>query len=138
MNTFTLKIIACDRVFYEGECEMLVFTGADGKMGIMANHESMTTAVEIGEMRFKTPDGKEHVAITSDGMLKCDHNQVDVLVYSAEAPEEIDAFRAKEAKERAMEQLAQKQSIMEYHISRASLARAMARLSGRDKYMGGS
>lgn len=138
MNTFTLKIIACDRVFYEGDCEMLVFTGADGKMGIMANHESMTTAVEIGEMRFKTPDGKEHVAITSDGMLKCDHNQVDVLVYSAERPEEIDAFRAKEAKERAMEQLAQKQSIMEYHISRASLARAMARLSGRDKYMGGS
>ena len=136
MNTFTLKIIACDRIFYEGECEMLVFSGADGKMGIMANHESMTTSVEIGELRFKTPDGKEHVAITSDGMLKCDHNQVDVLVYSAERPEEIDAFRAKEAKERAMEQLAQKQSIMEYHISRASLARAMARLSGRDKYVG--
>ena len=66
-----------------------------------------------------------------------DNNQVDVLVYSCERPEEIDEFRAKEAKERAMEQLAEKQSVMEYHISRASLARAMARLSGRDKYMGG-
>ena len=25
MNTFNLKIMACDRVFYDGECEMLVF-----------------------------------------------------------------------------------------------------------------
>lgn len=136
MNTFTLKIMACDRVFYDGDCEMIVFQGSDGKMGIMANHESMTTTVEIGEIKFKTPDGQEHIAITSDGILKCDHNEVDVLVYSAERPEEIDAFRAKEAKERAMEQLSQKQSIMEYHVSRASLARAMARLSGRDKYVG--
>ncbi len=137
MNTFKLKIIACDRVFYEGECEMLVFSGSDGKMGIMANHESMTTTVEIGELRYKTPDGEEHVAITSDGIIKCNHNHVDVLVYSCEKPEEIDEFRAKEAKERAMEQLSHEQSIMEYHISTASLARAMARLTGRDKYVGG-
>ena len=33
-----------------------------------------------------------------------------------------------DAKERAEEQLRQKQSIAEYHISKASLARAMARL----------
>ena len=138
MNTFNLKIMACDRVFYDGECEMLIFPTADGSMGIMANQESMTTSVEVGELKFKTPDGKEHVAITSDGILKCDHNQVDVFVYSCERPEEIDVFRAKEAKERAMEQMRQKQSIIEYNISRASLARAMARLSGRDKYVGGS
>ena len=78
MNTFKLKIIACDRVFYEGECESLVFLSADGKMGIMANHESMTTAVEIGEIKFKTPDGQEHVAITSDGIMKCNYNQIQV------------------------------------------------------------
>ena len=41
---------------------------------------------------------------------------------------EIDAFRAEAALERAREQLQEKQSILQYHISRASLARAMARL----------
>lgn len=134
MNTFSLKIVACDRVFYDGECEMLVFPGYDGEMAVMANHEQMTTTIEIGEIRFRTPDGQWHTAIVSDGLLKVNHNKVDVLVYSAEKPEEIDAFRAQEAKERAQEQLQQKQSIMEYHISRASLARAMARLRGKDKY----
>lgn len=135
MNTFSLKITACDRVFYEGECEILIFPVEDGEMAIMAHHEQMTTTVEIGELRFRTPDGVEHVVIVSDGMLQVTHNQVKVIVYSAETPEEIDAFRARAAEERAREQLRQKQSIMEYHISRASLARAMARLRGKDKYM---
>ena len=45
-----------------------------------------------------------------------------------ERPEDIDLKRAQEAKERAKEQLRQKQSIEEYYISRAALARAMSRL----------
>ena len=129
MNTFSLRITSCDRVFYEGECEIITFPGYDGRMAIMANHEQMTTTIEVGEVMFRTPDGKEHIAIVSDGILKVNHNRVEVLVYSAEAPEEIDAFRAQE------EQLKQKQSIMEYHISTASMARAMARLSGKNRLM---
>ena len=135
MNTFTLKIVACDRVFYDGACEILIFPVEDGEMAIMAHHEQMTTTIEIGELRFRTPDGETHVAIVSDGFLKVAHNHVDVLVFSAERPEEIDAFRARAAAERAKDQLQQSQSIMEYHISRAALARAMARLQGKEKHM---
>ncbi|MGN0390566.1 MAG: ATP synthase F1 subunit epsilon [Wujia sp.] len=135
MNTFALKVIACDRVFYDGPCEILVFPGMDGQMAVMAHHENMTTTIEVGEIRFRTPDGKEQIAIVSDGLLQVKNNQVSVIVYSAERPEEIDAFRAQAAKERAIEQMQQKQSIVEYHISRASLSRAMARLSGHDRYV---
>ena len=42
--------------------------------------------------------------------------------------EEIDIRRAQEAKERAEEQLRQKQSIQEYHMNQMALARAMTRL----------
>ena len=49
------------------------------------------------------------------------------------APEEIDALRAREAKERAEEQLRQKQSLQEYYHTQASLARAMARLRMTNK-----
>ena len=51
-----------------------------------------------------------------------------MLADSVERPEDIDLKRAQEAKERAKEQLRQKQSIREYHLSKAALARAMARL----------
>ena len=135
MNTFYLKIVACDRVFYEGEATILVFPVEDGEMAIMAHHEQMVTTIEIGTLRFKTPDETEHIAIISDGMLTVKKNRVDVIVYSAERPEEIDRFRAEAAAERAREKLQQKQSLVDYHIAASSLARAMARLSGRDKYL---
>lgn len=53
MNTFSLKLIACDKVFYDGPCEILIFDGFDGEMAIMANHEPMTCSVETGELRFR-------------------------------------------------------------------------------------
>ena len=40
----------------------------------------------------------------------------------------IDIRRAQEAKERAEEQMRQKQSIQEYHMNQLALSRAMARL----------
>ena len=135
MNTFDLKIVACNRIFYEGPAEILIFNVEDGEMAIMAGHEQMMTNIEIGNLRFRVPGGEEQVAIVSDGILTVKHNFVDVIVYSAERPEEIDAFRAEAAAERARERLSQKQSIVDYHITTTSLARAMARLSGRDRYL---
>ncbi|MBO4337112.1 MAG: ATP synthase F1 subunit epsilon [Lachnospiraceae bacterium] len=135
MKTFELRILACNRVFYEGPCQMLIFPSFDGEMAIMAGHEKMSTVIEVGEIRFKTEDGIWHPAIVSDGLLKVEKNKVKLLVYSAERPEEIDAFRAEADLERAREQLSQKQSIVEYHITRANLARAMARLQGANKHI---
>jgi F-type H+-transporting ATPase subunit epsilon len=56
-----------------------------------------------------------------------------MLVDTAEHPEDIDRVRAEAALERAKEQLRQKQSIEEYHVSQASLARAMLRLKEAGK-----
>ena len=56
------------------------------------------------------------------------------LVDFAEKPEEIDERRAREALERAQEAMRQKQSIQEYHMSQANIARAMARLAAKRQY----
>ena len=70
MKSFQLKIMACDRVFYDGECESFVFPGYDGEMAILAGHEPMTTTLEIGEIR-KTEDAYfafagETIEVTQD------------------------------------------------------------------------
>ena len=81
MNGFLLKIIACDKVFFDGECESFVFPGYDGEMAILANHEPMTTTIEVGEIRFRKPgETKWQRAIVSDGLIKVEHNLVNVLV----------------------------------------------------------
>ena len=36
MNTFSLKVIACDRVFFDGRCEQVVLPLHDGEKAIQA------------------------------------------------------------------------------------------------------
>ena len=128
-NTFYLKVIAANRVFYSGRCRSIIVPEFDGQKGILAHHEDMVIAVDEGEMRFQ-PEGSDNweYAVVGMGFVEIVNNRVTLLVETAEHPEEIDIARAREAKERAEEQLRQKQSIQEYYHSRASLARAMTRL----------
>ena len=128
METFSLKIISSDKIFYEGPCQYLIVPAPDGQKGVLPHHENMVIAVDPGELHFKTQDGEWVTAAVSMGFAEIMNNRVSVLVNTAEQPEDIDVKRAEEAKERAEERLRQKQSIQEYHLSQASLARAMARL----------
>ena len=143
-NTFYLKVIAANRVFYSGRCRSIIVPEFDGQKEILAHHEDMVIAVDEGEMRFQ-PEGSDNweYAVVGMGFVEIVNNRVTLLVETAEHPEEIDIARlvdtaekpeeidirhAQEQKERAQEQLRQKQSIQEYYHSRASLARAMTRL----------
>lgn len=133
-SAYNLKIIACNGVFFDGDCESLIFPGTDGLIEVLNHHETMTGVIEIGQIRYRTPDQVWHEAVISDGLLTVyPDGSVKIIVYSCERPEDIDTFRAQEALERAQEQLRQKQSIQEYHISTANLARAMARLKTAGK-----
>ena len=128
MDTFGLKIIASDRVFYEGRCRQIIIPAPDGEKGILANHENMVVAVTVGDARMEVEKRKWVDIAVGSGFVEIVNNRVTMLVDTAERPEEIDIRRAEEARERAQEQLRQKQSIREYYHTQASLARAMNRL----------
>lgn len=137
MNTFGLKIIASDKVFYDGRCGIIIVPGLDGEVAVMAHHANMVIATKVGEVRFRTTENEEwRQAIVGIGFVHIANNRVTMLVDTAERPEDIDEVRARQALERAQEQLRQKLSIQEYHVSQASLARAMTRLrkSGRQHH----
>lgn len=128
MNTFHVSILAADGTFYEGPCRSLVVPTQDGQYGIWANHSNAIGAVVPGELLYTIPGREEQCAAVSSGLMKIENNTVLVLVDSAERPEEIDANRAKHAAEAAREALVQKQSIQEYRMTQANLARAISRL----------
>jgi len=114
MAAFWLKVIASDHVFYNGNCESLVVPAHDGEVGILPHREAMILAIQEGELRFRVPGENQYrEAVVGD---------------TAERPEDIDEVRARQALERAQEQLRQKQSIREYYMSKASMARALSRL----------
>lgn len=133
MKTFSLKVLASDKVFFDGRCQMVVLPAKDGQLGVLANHGDMVTALSMGEMRIQKEDGTWETALIGKGVMQDVNNRMLVLVEFAEHPEEIDKKRAMEAKQRAEEQLRQKQSILEYHHSKAALARALARIRESSK-----
>ena len=131
MATFWLKIIASDHVFYNGSCETLVVPAHDGELGILPHREAMILATQEGEMRFRVPgEETDRRVIVGIGIVQVANNRVMAVVDSAERPEDIDEARAKLALERAKEQLRQKQSIREYYMTQAAMARALSRLHG--------
>lgn len=131
MSTFWLKIVASDHTFYNGNCETLVVPAHDGEMGILPHHEAMILAVQEGELRFRVPGETQwREAIVGRGIVQVANNRVTMLVDTAERPEDIDEVRARAALERAEEQLRQKQSLREFKMTQASMARALSRLKG--------
>ena len=110
MGTFGLNVIASDKDFYHGRGTSISLPAKDGSITILAHHADMMIAIVPGEMRIRTEDGTEHIAIVGGGFAQIINNRVTVLADSIEKPEDIDVKRAKEAKERAEEQLRQQQS----------------------------
>ena len=113
MEPFQVHILAADRTFYEGPCLSLTIPVSDGELGILAHHASMIAAVVPGTLRWQAPDQPVQLAAVSPGMVKVEHNDVLVLVDSAEHPEEIDAARAQREADEAREALLQKKSRQE-------------------------
>ena len=153
MNTFYLRVISSNKVFFDDKVTKFVLPLEDGEMAVLPHHENMIIATSIGEIRIDTPDGKKILGVVGEGFAQIVNNRVTMLVDSAERPEDIDRVRAEAALERAKEQLRQKQSIRaeqalerakerlrqkeslkEYKQTEASLSRALMRLkvTGRD------
>ena len=136
MSKFYVKIISSNRIFYEGFCHCLIIPAVDGEQAIMAHHEETIIAVQNGEMRMQKEEGGEwSYAVLGKGFCMAANNRITVLADTVERPEEVDVNRAKEALERAQERLRQKQSIQEYHMTQAAMARALTRLKETEKFV---
>ena len=76
-NTFYLKIISANRVFFSGRCRSLIVPEYDGQKEILAHHEDMVIAIDEGEMRFQ-PEGTDNweYAVVGMGFVEIVNNRV--------------------------------------------------------------
>lgn len=136
MNTFTLKILAAERVFYDGACVSLTVPTLDGLYGVQAKHEDVILAVVPGTLTLRTDAGEEIVAAVSGGVLKMEDNEALLLADTVERADEIDEKRAERAAARAKEELLQKKGAQEQRLAEQHMARALSRIKTA-KHRGG-
>lgn len=126
-ESMKLKIVAPERIFYEGDVTFLEFTTTEGNMGIYPNHIPLTAIIAPGVLRIHDKDNVKEAALMS-GFIEILQDSVTVLAESVEWPDEIDANRAKEAEIRARRRIDEKDGV---DMNRAELAlkRALIRQS---------
>ena len=122
-----LRVVAPERIFYEGDTSFLEFTTTEGDMGIYPNHIPLTAIIAPGVLRIYEGDTVKEAALLS-GFIQILQEEVTILAESVEWPDEIDANRAKEAEIRARRRIEEGSSV---DMNRAELAlkRALVRQS---------
>ena len=99
-NSFLLRIITPDRVFYENQAQMVEFNTTEGEIGVLPGHVPLTVLVKPGILDI-TEDGGDKVAALHAGFAEILPDRVTILAEIIEWPDEIDEGRAEAAKERA-------------------------------------
>ncbi|MDE5588743.1 MAG: ATP synthase F1 subunit epsilon [Acetatifactor sp.] len=126
-NSFLLRIITPERLFYENQVNMVEFNTTEGEIGVLPGHVPLTVIVKPGILDITEPEG-DKVAALHAGFAEILPERVTILAEVIEWPEEIDEERAQAARERAEERLRSKTSETDLARAETALQRAVARI----------
>lgn len=105
MAELTYKIITPERVVLEGQATALSVMTEDGEVTILPGHIPLAALLRAGEMRLKTTQGEELLAISTGLLQVHPHNQIVILADTAERSEELELAAIEEAKKKAEDAL---------------------------------
>ena len=128
-----LQIISPDRIFYEGDVEMIETKTTEGDLGIYPEHIPLTAILTPGVLTLHEPGGVKEAAL-HDGFIEIQKRKVVILAESCEWPEEIDVKRAEEAKIRAERRLKGEEGGINEKRAEAALRRSITRIGLAEKY----
>ena len=131
---FTVEIITPDRIFYKGEGDMIEFTTAVGEIGVYKKHIPLTTVLAPGVVKIHKTGEDDVIAAVHSGFAEILPDKVTLLAEIAEWPDEIDANRARKAKERAERRLTSGSKEVDMVRAELALKKALIRIDLAGKH----
>lgn len=129
METYHLQIVAPDRMVFDGQAQKILVRTVDGDVCILPRHIDFAAPLGIGEARVTDDQGNTRAAACNGGLISVNGGEVRVMVITFEWEDEIDLDRAKEAENRAEEQLkALQREDQDFAAAEARLKRALTRI----------
>jgi len=123
-----LEVVTPERRALVESVDMVTVPGLGGELGILPGHTPLISQLQTGVLSY-TKDGKSFQLHVSGGFIEVRDDHVSVLAEVAERPEEIDAARARLAREHVEKQLSGWSGTEEdFEMARARLERSMVRL----------
>ena len=134
--TIRCEIVSQDRTVFQGDVDIVVLPGAAGEMGILPHHAPVLTTLKYGIIKVRR-NNKEELFAVAGGVAEVQPTIITVLADAAENIEEIDVVRAKAAKKRAEDALANlspDEDRDSYLVMEAALRRSNLRLDVVRRY----
>ena len=129
MNSFSLKIVTPDGLFYDGNAEELIVRTTAGDLGLLAGHVNCVAALGMGRATVVIDGQKRHAACIG-GMVSMVGGAVTLVPTTFEWADNIDVARAERSEARANQILKDKDaSSTEIRMAEARLKRALIRKS---------
>lgn len=127
--TVHCDVVSAEEEIFSGLVEIAVFPGESGELGILPRHTPLLTRIKPGTIRLKLQNQTEfELVYVSGGMLEVQPDKITVLADTAIRAHDLDEAKALEAKKRAEEALANRQTEVDYAVAEGELAQAIAQL----------
>jgi len=139
-DTFQLEIVTPEKKVVATTAEEIQIPGRNGYLGILPGHAPLITELAVGEISYRENSGSSSGSNSNEqrlavawGFAEVLTEKVTILAETAERPSEIDAERARKAKERAEQRLTSGDSSVNVERALDALQRAQARLDVANK-----
>ncbi|HYJ45726.1 MAG TPA: F0F1 ATP synthase subunit epsilon [Pyrinomonadaceae bacterium] len=123
-----LEVVTPQRRVLSEAVDSVNVPGLNGELGILPGHTPLISQLQTGVLTYARGGAIQRLHV-SGGFVEVNADRVSVLAEVAERPEEIDAARARLARERAEKTLSAFSGTEEdFEIARARLSRSIVRL----------
>ncbi len=103
-DLLTLEILTPQKRVFTAKTPWVNLPGSEGELGILPQHVPLVTAMGSGVLAYEE-DGQRKQAAVHYGYVQVAADRVTLLSHMVEPSEEIDLERARQAEQKAREQL---------------------------------
>ena len=126
-STLTIEIITPERITYSGPAVSVTLPTAAGQITVLPGHIPLVSPLAAGEAIVRNGSDEVYLAV-STGIVQINADSIKILTSSAERAEDIDEARAEQARQRAVQLMAERRDDVDYTALSAKIEKEIARM----------
>ena len=77
-DQFNYKLVTPEKIYLEGDAQMVVLPGAEGDLGVLPNHSNIITSLRPGIIKVTNSDQTQSMFV-EEGFIKFSNNELLVI-----------------------------------------------------------
>ena len=77
-DQFNYKLVTPEKIYLEGDAQMVVLPGAEGALGVLPNHSNIITSLRPGIIKVTNSDQTQSLFV-EEGFIKFSNNELLVI-----------------------------------------------------------